>query len=143
MSLLVSLVRHVVQVEGPVHADEVARRVATAFDRQNAGRRILAAASSALGAARRADQDLHEDDEGFWSTTAQAADPPVRDRSGESGATFRAAALSMAEIRAALRIVGDDNPGGEDADLIRAAARLMGFRRVGPDLQARIAAGLR
>jgi hypothetical protein len=48
----------------------------------------------------------------------------------------------MLEIAAALAIARDDNAGGDDADLIRTAARLLGFKRVGSDLQARITAGL-
>jgi hypothetical protein len=48
----------------------------------------------------------------------------------------------MLEIGAALKIARHDNAGGDDADLVRTAARLMGFRRVGSDLQARIAKGL-
>jgi hypothetical protein len=66
----------------------------------------------------------------------------VRDRSAESGATCKADALSLPEIRAAIRVACEDNPGGDPAELIRAAARLLGFRRAGADLQTRIAKGL-
>ncbi len=48
----------------------------------------------------------------------------------------------MIEIEAAIRIARNDNAGGDDAELVRTAARLLGFRRVGPDLQARMASGL-
>ena len=48
----------------------------------------------------------------------------------------------MLEIREALRLAREDNAGGDDAELIRSAARMMGFKRVGSDLQARIASGL-
>ena len=138
---LVPIVVQVVAVEGPIHLDEVARRVAAAFDRKGAGKRILAATRHALVAAQRADPGLRMEDD-FWFTAAQAADPPVRDRAGEAGATCKADALSLLEIRAALRLARDDNPGGTDADLTRSAARLMGFRRVGGDLAARIGEGL-
>ena len=78
----------------------------------------------------------------FWFTLAQEADPPVRDRSEEYGATIKADAISMLEIRAALAIAREDNAGGSDADLVRYASRLLGFRRVGSDLQARLTEGL-
>lgn len=81
-------------------------------------------------------------EEDFWFTREQMETPPVRDRSSETGATLKAGYLSMLEIRAALAIARDDNAGGDDADLVRTAARLLGFKRVGQDLQARIAAGL-
>ena len=66
----------------------------------------------------------------------------MRDRSEVSGATIKADNISLLEIRAAFKIARDDNAGGDDADLVRTVARLMGFKRVGSDLQARIAAGL-
>ena len=78
----------------------------------------------------------------FYFTSEQEAQPPVRDRSAETGATLKAAAISMMEIREALRIAREDNAGGSDPELIRAGAKLLGFRRVGPDLQARLAMGL-
>ncbi|WP_167761235.1 hypothetical protein [Duganella callida] len=48
----------------------------------------------------------------------------------------------MPEIQAALRIARADNAGGEDAELVRSAARLLGFKRVGTELQERLMAGL-
>ncbi len=72
----------------------------------------------------------------------QSEQPPVRDRSLEASATIKAASISLLEIREALRIAREDNAGGDDADLIRTAARLLGFRRVGSDLQAGLAGAL-
>ncbi len=138
---LVPLVIEVVQTEGPIHIDEVARRIAAAFGKRKAGRRVLAATRHALAAAKRHHPELLTADD-FWFTSAQAADPPVRDRTSEETATCKADALSMLEIRAALRLAREDNPGGSEEDLVRAAARLMGFRRVGADLQTRFSAGL-
>ncbi|WP_266183213.1 DUF3320 domain-containing protein [Dyella humicola] len=141
VSVLAELVQKIVSAEGPIHVEEVARRVAASFAREKAGSRILAATHAALALARRGNTDLLTDGN-FWYTQTQADMPPVRDRSAETGATIKADSISMLEIRAALKIARDDNAGGGDADLIRTVARLMGFRRVGADLQARIAAGL-
>lgn len=141
VSVLVELVRHIVNAEGPIHVEEVARRIAACFDREKAGSRILAATRMALAQARSGNSDLLTDG-AFWYTPTQADAPPVRDRSAESGATIKADNISLLEIKAAFKIARDDNAGGNDVDLIRTVARLMGFKRVGPDLQARIAAGL-
>lgn len=138
---LVPLVIEIVAVEGPIHIDEVAWRIAAAFGKKSAGSRVLSVTRKALVAARRANADLRCEDD-FWFNGAQAADPPVRDRSAERGGTCKADALSLPEIRCALRLAGEDNPGGSSDDLVRSAARLMGFRRAGPDLQARIREGL-
>ena len=99
------------------------------------------AAVSALKFAQRSNIDLLSDGE-FWYTKAQSDDPSVRDRSAEYGATIKAASISMLEIEAALKIAHTDNAGGDGPELVRTAARLLGFRRVGPDLQARISSGL-
>lgn len=139
--LLAGLVTRIVQEEGPIHVDEVARRLASCFGKEKAGSRIVGAARNALAAAQARDSALLTDGS-FWYTQAQVDDTPVRDRSGETGATIKAASISMLEVRAALRIARTDNAGGEGAELVRSAARLLGFKRVGVELQERLAAGL-
>ena len=141
MATLGPLALRIVQAEGPISTAEAARRIAACFGREKAGSWILAATQRALDGQRRIDADLRGDGD-FWFTAAQQVGPPVRDRSLEQGATLKADAISMLEIRAALAIARSDNAGGADADLVRSAARLLGFRRVGPDLQARLQAGL-
>jgi hypothetical protein len=138
---LAQLAMRIVQAEGPIHQEEVARRMAASYGKEKAGSRILAATLAALRSAQRGADDLLSDG-AFWFTRSQAEAPPVRDRSAEVGATLKAASISMLEIEAALRIARDDNAGGQDSELVRTAARLLGFKRVGADLQARIAAGL-
>ena len=141
VSMLMELVQKIVDAEGPIHVEEVARRIAACFDREKAGSRILAATRTALKRAESRNPNLMTDGT-FWYTRTQADTPPVRDRSVETGATIKADSISLLEIKAAFKIARDDNAGGDDADLVRTVARLIGFRRVGPDLQARITAGL-
>ncbi|MBC9033011.1 DUF3320 domain-containing protein [Sphingomonas sp. JC676] len=138
---LCDVARRIVDAEGPIHIEEAARRIAACYGKEKAGSRILTATRLALKYAQSRNADLLSDGT-FWFNRAQAGAPPVRDRSSESGATLKAASISMLEIAAAIAIGRDDNAGGDDADIIRTAARLLGFRRVGPDLQARIAAAL-
>lgn len=138
---LAELADRIVRAEGPIHQDEVARRIAASFGKEKAGSRIVAATLAALKVAQRSAPDLLGHDL-FWFTRAQSDTPPVRDRSAESGATIKASSISMLEIEAALRIARDDNAGGARPELVRTAARLLGYRRVGTDLQARIASGV-
>jgi hypothetical protein len=138
---LARVAARIVEAEGPIHVEEVARRVATCFGRERAGSRIFSAAKSALEHAQRLSPDLMTD-ESFWFTRRQSEAPPVRDRSAEEGTTVKAASISMLEIRAAIEIARRDNAGGDESELIRTAARLLGFRRVGSELQARLAQGL-
>jgi len=138
-ALLSRLAAQIVEDEGPIHEEEVSRRIASAFGKERAGARILAAAQRALRVAqRRAELQLRHDG-GFWLTIAQAAKPVVRDRSAEIGTICKAANIHVSEIIEALRIAEEDNAGGSQEEIVRAAARLLGFRRVGPDLQARLA----
>lgn len=141
LGTLAELADRIVRAEGPIHQEEVARRVAASFGKEKAGSRIVSATLSALKAAQRRADDLLSDG-AFWLTRSQADDPPVRDRSAETGATLKAAVISMLEIEAALRIARDDNAGGNGPELVRTAARLLGFRRVGADLQVRLTSGL-
>ena len=141
VSTLGDLAKRIVATEGPIHIEEAARRLAACFGKEKAGSRILTATRSALVHAQSRDHDLLSDED-FWFTREHSDEPPVRDRSAESGATLKPTNISILEIKAALKIARNDNAGGADADLIRIAARLLGFRRVGSDLQTRLAAGL-
>ncbi|WP_229466202.1 DUF3320 domain-containing protein [Pseudoduganella plicata] len=133
---LAALVERIVTEEGPIHVEEAARRVAACFGKDKAGARILAATRTALeGAGLLSDGT-------FWYTQAQFEAPPVRDRSQETGTVVKAGSISMLEMGAALRLAREENAGGSDAEMIRCAARLLGFKRVGPELSERLAAGL-
>lgn len=138
---LADLVKRIVEAEGPIHVDEAARRIASCFGKEKAGSRILTATRAALARAQSHDSQLLSDGT-FWFTRDQADAPPVRDRSVENGATLKAANISILEIKSALSIAREDNAGGDDADIVRSAARLLGFRRVGNDLQSRISEAL-
>ena len=140
VSRLSDLAVQVVQIEGPVHLQEVARRIASAFGKVRSGQRIENAVRKALNLAKKRGQIQAEED--FWYTEAQRVDPPVRDRSGESGSILKAAVLPPMEIRAAGELAERENGRMEPTDKVRAVGRLLGFQRVGPDLQAVIAIAL-
>lgn len=137
---LQSLALKIVEHEGPINLDEVARRISACYGRERAGNRILAVTRKALSSMKQRGEILEED--GFYLTQAQFEDPPVRDRSTESGATLKASSISLLEIRAALAIALEDNAGADPDELVRAAARLLGYKRVGSDLKARIGQAL-
>lgn len=139
--VLADLVKRIVEAEGPIHFEEAARRIASCFGKEKAGSRIVTATRAALSRAQSHDSQLLSDGT-FWFTRDQADAPPVRDRSVESGATLKAANISMLEIKSAMSIAREDNAGGDNADLVRSAARLLGFRRVGTDLQSRLSEAL-
>jgi hypothetical protein len=141
LGTLALISQEVIHDEGPIHDEEIARRVATCFGKMKADRLIIARVRQALRKLQNEDDGFLYDGE-FWFTRDQAANPPVRDRSAESGSTLKAASLSPLEMRAAIKLAKEDNAGGSDEELIRTAARLLGFRRIGIDLKSRIGLGL-
>jgi hypothetical protein len=140
--LLAELAIRIIEIEGPIHVEDIARRIAASFGRDRAGSRINSATREALRRAEQISSDIQNEDS-FWMTRGQHDVPPVRDRSADETAPSKASNISLRELGGALRIAREDNAGGDSADLIRTAARLLGFRRVGPELQARLSAALR
>jgi hypothetical protein len=135
---LAELVSKIVAIEGPIHIDEVARRITTAFGKTKAGSRIVEATGRAVRQALRQDPILMQDGS-FLMTQAQAAAPPVRDRSAETGSLLKAAYIPTCEIVAAAALVRQESGDVDGDDLIRAIARLLGFLRVGSELSTVIA----
>ncbi len=135
---LAGLVWRIVEIEGPIHIDEVARRVSAAFGKTRTGNRIADATVQALKYAKSQAPDGIRPVGDFWLTNAQAENPPVRDRSRESGTLLKATALPPMEIAAAARLIVSESGEMAPEEMVRAIARLLGFLRVGPDLQAAI-----
>lgn len=133
VGLLIDIVTKVVDIEGPLHTEEIARRISAAFGKNRTGSRIVAAADLAIANAvkRNADLRLHD---GFLFTMLQQENPPVRDRSTVSGTLLKAELLPPMEVTAAAALILRESGGMEREELIRSVANLLGYQRVGPDL---------
>jgi len=97
---LAELVAGIVDIEGPIHIDEVARRIASAFGKSRTGSRIVEAAQRASVLAEQTNSDLKRSGP-FLFIAQQGESPPIRDRSAEAGSLLKAIYLPPAEIRAA------------------------------------------
>lgn len=139
---LADLVQKIVAIEGPIHTDELARRISAAFGKARTGRRIVDAVGQAVRRASALDSSLRQDGP-FLMTQQQAETPTVRDRSAESGSLIKGAMISPIEIREAARLVRQESGDVPEDDLTRAVARLFGFQRVGSDLATAITAVIR
>ena len=134
-SRLAGIVREIVVVEGPIHVNLVARRVAESFGKGRAGARIADATQTALGeAVRQGSGDLLVR-RGFWLTGEQYEQVPIRDRSAEGGGAEKAPMLPPMEIVAAAELIERESGRVEQGDLIREVSRLLGFKRAGTDLR--------
>lgn len=134
---LADLVARIVKIEGPIHIDEVARRITSAFGKARAGSRIVEATGRAAKVALQHDSTLRQSGV-FLLTDEHVANPPVRDRSVESGSLVKAECLPPMEIIAAAQRIRSECGDMSSEELTRAVARLLGFQRVGPDLAAAI-----
>lgn len=140
---LVAPILKVVEIEGPIHEDEIARRLSRALGGSGTGKRIAMATQQALALAIRKEQRLKKEG-AFVMTAAQLENPPVRDRSLETGKSLRNAAyLPPVEILAAARQITDESGEMPHKEMIRAVAQLLGYRRVGSELSQRIGRVLR
>ena len=136
VAVMAQITQAIVAIEGPVHQDEVARRVTTLFGKSRTGALISAAALRSLQTLKASRALVERDD--FWMTPAQLNDPPVRDRSAAPLTLQRADMLSPLEIRAAMKIAERENGAMSEVDAAIAVTRLLGFKRTGPDLKAAI-----
>jgi very-short-patch-repair endonuclease len=125
----------VVDREGPVHTEEVARRIREAFGLQRTGGRILEHIRAGLDHLAQTGQ-IEQDDE-FWSSTGRALQA-IRDRRNASLPLRRAAMISPAEYQLAITRIISDAAAISREDLIIETARLFGFDRTGPDLREAI-----
>ena len=135
LRMMAEVVTEIVVQEGPIHSDEVARRLATVFS-SKAGANIKSAVIDGLEVAESANSICRQGD--FWFTAEQEQKPPVRDRSGETGTILKAEYLSPLEIRTAAKMIKAENGVMAQDEMARAVARLLGFARVGDKLRAAI-----
>ena len=124
------LVKKIVEIEGPIHQEEVARRVAKAFGLEKAGARIQTATLEGLKFANGLSVENN-----FWSIEGDIK-KVVRNRSIVVNKNLeKAEYLPPSEIRAALEYLVKSSVQIEDAELIQQVSRLFGFQRCGPDLK--------
>lgn len=131
--ILSQLVEQVVEVEGPVHVDEVAARIREAWGLKRAGSRIRDAVEQAAAASVRSGRVLRED--AFLSWPGRPA--PVRDRGQARSPTLRDCdRLPPTELEAAAIAVVRASLGATREQLAQAVARALGFKATSAQLRA-------
>lgn len=132
-----SVVQRIIDIEGPIHQEELARRVTGLFGKQKAGSRIVEAVGMGARHLRRNNPDYFEE-AGFWTSKAIQAAVPLRNRSRAPLSLRKAAMLPPAEIKMAIRRVLSDNGALSLDELPRATALLFGFQRTGQEFRPAI-----
>jgi hypothetical protein len=126
--------RRVIEIEGPVHIEEIARRVAALFGKQKAGSRIVANVEASLRYLASTSPEIVTED-GFWMTAGQQAPCPLRNRSRAPLSLRKASMIPPIEIACAIRAVLNQNGALSWDELPRAVALLFGFLRTGPEFR--------
>ena len=129
-------IRQVVEVESPVHLDEVTLRIREAAGVGRSGSRILK--QMRLGASVGVNQGLYRMDAGdfLWRSDQKAVE--VRRRDGDTANSLRNAwRIAPEEIGTALVHAVRVSYGIEPADAVHEAIRLFGFKRAGPKIVER------
>jgi very-short-patch-repair endonuclease len=119
---MATLTAFVVEAEGPIHAEEVARRIREAFGLQRTGNRILSKINEALRTAERLGEIISE--EGFWSTE-ERSHPLPRHRRNAALPLRQADRIAPHEYRLAALQVIETAVGIDHEDLIAETARLL------------------
>jgi hypothetical protein len=134
---LAEIVVQVVQVEGPIHKEEIVRRIVSAFGLTRTGRRMADAVHAAIDLAAGPAGQLRREGP-FLMTDSQRDDPPVRDRSHERGPLTRIMYVSPREMVAAATLLKRENGEMSAEASVREVGRLLGYARITSELMEAI-----
>jgi hypothetical protein len=138
---LADLVAKIVAMGCPIHIDEVARRITSAFGKSRTASRIVEATEGAVRHALRLDPALRRHGR-FLMTQSQSETPPVRDRSDKSAVLLNASCLPPCEIAAGAALVRRESGDVLAEEPTRAVARILVVQRSGSKLSAAIVKAL-
>ncbi len=133
-------IQRVVEIESPVHINEVAKRIANAAGFKRIGNRIQNAVKFAATQAARSESiqtketSLYETFL-YWTGQEQIT---VRDRGELPNASRKLQLIAPEEIQEAIKLVVSVSCGIEQDDLPHATCRLFGFKKINWDMQDEI-----
>jgi hypothetical protein len=123
LSILTSIVADVVEIEGPIHRDEIARRVTALWGLQRTGSRINESISKAI-------------DSGIRSGVLWADPEFVRSRSNVTSANLKKPEMiAPAELQEAIERLVAEHVGIQHDQLPVVVAKVLGFKATSPKLK--------
>lgn len=133
LTFLAGVVKEIVEIEGPIHRQEVARRVATVWGLKRCGSRVREATADALDYANR-HLGLFRSGDFFADREIDRLEP--RNRAQVTSKTLqRPDMLPPSEIRGAVFLVVSNHVGVSVDDVVVQVTRLFGFSRAGGGLR--------
>ena len=133
--IMVSWIQQVVKIEGPVHFDEVAKRIGGAVGVKKIGNRIRGAiGAAAMQAARSKSIDVR----GEFLYSTEQDHVSVRDRSELPNASRKLEFIAPEEIQVAIKKLVSDAFGIESDDLAREVCKVFGFVTVSANMRQKV-----
>jgi len=133
LAVLAGIVAKVVEIEGPIHRDEVARRITSLWGLQRTGGRIAEAISKAIESATCSGQ-LKADPE--FVTHSRMESVPVRRRSNVTSANLKKPEMiPQAELRQGIHFLVSDHVGVRRDEISLMIAKVFGFKATSAKLK--------
>ncbi len=132
---LAAVARSVIEQEGPIHQNEVVRRLASFFGCGRISARAATAIAHATDLLAENAPGLRREGD-FWITKAQKNAPPVRSRAHAPARLRDLDLIAPIEIKAAIDLARAEGAPGRD--LVAAAARILGLPLPKPEMRKRI-----
>jgi len=130
---LARVVLKIIEIEGPIHSEEIARRVTQLWGLRRTGKRIREAVTRAVQSAARSSGILRDGE--FYSLRSRP-EVPIRDRGEVAVATLRRPEmLPPVEVRKAIAAIAEANLGVTRDEAVTQTARLFGFGATSPQLR--------
>ncbi len=133
LSVLTRIVASVVEVEGPIHREEIAKRITALWGQARTGARIAEAVSKAIESAIRSGV-LRAD--ALFVTHSQHTSVPVRCRSHVISPNLKKPEMiPPAELRQAIQYLVQENVGLRRDEIPLMIAKVLGFKTTGTKLK--------
>jgi very-short-patch-repair endonuclease len=127
--------RSVITQEGPIHRDEIVRRIGHFVGKRRPGPRMATTVKQALDLLQDAAPDFCLEAD-FWFTQEQKNVPIVRDRSAAPASLRKLGMIATTEISAAISLAYQQNGGLRDGEISGAVASLLGLPKPAAELRA-------
>ena len=133
--LIANWIQQVVEIESPVHLNEIAKRITSAVEVKKVGNRIRGTIEFAAKLAARSESIQIQGEFLYWTAQEQIT---VRNRDELPNTSRKLELIAPEEIQEAIKLVVSESCGIEQDDLTRATCRLFGFKKVNWRMQDEI-----
>ena len=133
--LIANWIQQVVEIESPIHLNEIAKRITSAVEIKKVGKRIREAIESAAKLAARSESIQIQGEFLYWTAQEQIT---VRNRDELPNTSRKLELIAPEEIQEAIKLVVSESCGIERDDLTRVTCRLCGFKKINRSMQDEI-----